>query len=102
MVAKRYTIAGILGVAAFVGTCSNGFADKDRICTATCEKDYVKEHSSCPPLKEDARAYFRCVEKAENREDVCDHACPNASGGTIANGNANANKKAPVINRDLN
>ena len=85
MVVTRRTVAWILGVTALVGTCSNGFAEKNATCAATCMDNYERERHSCPSLTGDGAAYFWCIEKSQNRQEVCVSACPNAS--TSTNGN---------------
>ena len=94
MVAKRYTLAGILGVTALIGTCSNGFADMDRTCTATCSANYSRESNSCPSLNSDAHAYFLCLIKAQDKQEACDWACVSRTIGANSNRDANANPNA--------
>ena len=77
MVAKRYTILSILGVAALVGICGNGFANNDKSCAATCANHYAKDLHSYPPLHGDAQAHFWCPVKPQDAEEACDVACPN-------------------------
>ena len=77
VVAKRYTVASVFVAAAFMGTCSNSVANNDGSCAGTCASDYGKALKSCPPLDRDAEAYFLCVVKAQDRQEVCDSGCPN-------------------------
>lgn len=94
MVAKRYALAGILGVTVLVGTCSIGFADMDRTCIATCSANYSKEYNSCPPLNSGAHAYFLCVIKAQDKQGACDWACAGKTISANSNTDANANPNA--------
>ena len=76
MVAKPYIIAGIiLGVAAFLGTCSSGFAISIGSCAVTCANGYSRDFNNCPPLQGDGKAYFGCIVKAQEAEDMCDWTC---------------------------
>ena len=86
MVAKPYIIAGVLGVAALVGTHKSGLANGTGSCDATCANRYSKDVHNCPLLQGDGAAHFECIVKAQDAEKMCDSTCPNKSSGSGAPG----------------
>jgi hypothetical protein len=84
MVAKPYIIAGVLGVAALVGTRNSGLADSTGSCDATCANRYSKDVHNCPLLRGDGGAYFECIVKAQEALTTCDGTCPMAGPSTSA------------------
>jgi hypothetical protein len=100
MVAKQYIVASILGVAALVGTCSNGSANNNGSCAATCANHYAKDLNNCPPLDGDGEAHFECVVKAQDAQEMCDSTCPNsikASAGILTDGGESQSPSAGTL-----
>ena len=98
MIVKQYTVASILGVAALVGTCSTGFANNNGSCAATCANHYAKDLNRCPLLDGDGGAYFWCVVKAQDAQEMCDSTCPNKSGSIKASAGTPAGADGGVSN----
>ena len=97
MVAKPYIIAGVLGVAALVGTHKSGLANGTGSCDATCANRYSKDVHNCPLLRGDGGAHFECIVKAQEALTMCDSTCPMAGPPTGADAGKSQSPSAGTL-----